>query len=653
MLCRQVVKGVRPVVVRTENRRLRCKRADPVDGGKLHLDAGRAELQIILDPDLADGHCLGLVGVGDGKAAVVVLHIAGGIAIHRLFFHGIMLRAVGQIGKGMLPSIARIQFNGIHHIAGVLFFQMHRHAVRLGFRVSFVLPDLLNGGLIGLIIGIANDNAAIGTNSAAVGRRIVFDDQLRTTRCGADGIRICNGFQADAARLLLDAADRHRVCRVVSAHTRNHAGMIGCTGKVCNGTILVPLNLSAAQHPAGDRGAVFSITADGGRRKITACTVCSILVKCHTICQVELRITGGAEPRAAALLCLVVADDRIFHIKGRVSCRAELARRTLTIHAAAIHGRIAADHAGQQLHAVAQRVDTTACIRMVVGNAAAVKDEHRRICCVGIPVVRIVYANTAARAALIGVDLAAAHQEHRVILQIDSTRSINAGISGAAHIVTDAAAGHLKIGFSRICALRHDAAAAHTDIAADRAVGQFKTALAIEQNTRRGQISLLHRCCDLIVLDRAAAHCKGGTLAHTDGTAVCTVDLILFDGAVFQDKFCPFAPVVDHTGVARCNAAGEQNVRAIQRQFALVRDHAAGVVPSVQLDTSLKLQRSTLLDHKQIFRFVAAVAKDDLPGVRRDDHRFARRNRDRSFQLDILFNLDRFPARCSGVYSSL
>ena len=420
MLCRQVVKRIRPVVVCTENRRPRCERADPVDGGKLHLDAGRAELQIIIDPDLADGYRLGLVGVGDGKAAVCVLRIAGGIAVHRLFFHGIMLRAVGQIGKGMLPRIARIQFSGIHHIAGVLFFQMHRHAVRLGFRVSFVLPDLLNGDLVGLIIGIPNDNAAIGTNSAAVGRRIVFDDQLRTTLCGADGIRVCIGFQADAARLLLDAADRHRVCRIVSAHTRNHAGMIGSIGMVCNGTIFVPLNLSAAQHPAGDRGAVVSITADGGRRKIVACTVCGIIVECHAVGQVELRITGGAEPRAAALVCGVVADDRIFHIKGRVSCRAEIARRTLTIHAAAIHGRIAADLTGQQLHAVAQRVDTAAaCIRTVVGNAAAVKDERRHICCVGIPVVRVAYANAAAVAAPIGVDLAAAHQEHRVIADID------------------------------------------------------------------------------------------------------------------------------------------------------------------------------------------------------------------------------------------
>ena len=420
MLCRQVVKRIRPVVVCTENRRPRCERADPVDGGKLHLDAGRAELQIIIDPDLADGYRLGLVGVGDGKAAVCVLRIAGGIAVHRLFFHGIMLRAVGQIGKGMLPRIARIQFSGIHHIAGVLFFQMHRHAVRLGFRVSFVLPDLLNGDLVGLIIGIPNDNAAIGTNSAAVGRRIVFDDQLRTTLCGADGIRVCIGFQADAARLLLDAADRHRVCRIVSAHTRNHAGMIGSIGMVCNGTIFVPLNLSAAQHPAGDRGAVVSITADGGRRKIVACTVCGIIVECHAVGQVELRITGGAEPRAAALVCGVVADDRIFHIKGRVSCRAEIARRTLTIHAAAIHGRIAADLTGQQLHAVAQRVDAATCfIRNVIGNVAAVKDERRCIFCVGIPVFRVVYANAAAVAAPIGVDLAAAHQEHRVIADID------------------------------------------------------------------------------------------------------------------------------------------------------------------------------------------------------------------------------------------
>ena len=278
---------------------------------------------------------------------------------------------------------------------------------------------------------------------------------------------------------------------------------------------------------------------------------------------------------------------------------------------------------------------------MVVGNAAAVKDERRHICCVGIPVVRVAYANAAAVAAPIGVDLAAAHQEHRVILQIDSTRCITIGIIGTAHIVMDAAAGHFKIGFSRICALRQNAAAAHTGIAADLAAGQFKTALAIEQNTRRGQISLLRRCCDLIVLDCAAAHGKGGTLTHTDGTAVCTVDLILFDGAVVQDKFCPFAPVVDHTGVARYNAAGEQDIRAIQRQFALVQDHTAGVVPSVQLDPSLKLQRSTLPDHKQIFRFMAAVAKDDLPGIRRDDHRFARRNRDRILQLDILFDGDR------------
>ena len=651
MLCRQVVKRIRPVVVCTENRRSRCERADPVDGGKLHLDAGRAELQIIIDPDLADGYRLGLVGVGDGKAAVCVLRIAGGIAVHRLFFHGIMLRAVGQIDKGMLPSIARIQFSGIHHMAGVLFFQMHRHTVRLSILIAFVVPDLLNGDLVGLITGIANDNAAVGTNSAAVGRRIVFDDQLRTTRCGADGVRICIGFQADAARLLLDAADLHRVCRVVSAHIQNHAGMIGSIGKVCNGTIFVPLDLSAAQHPAGDRGAVLSIMAAGGGCKIIACTGCGIFVECHTVGQVELCITGGAEPRAAALVCGVVADDRIFHIKGRVSWRAELARRALAIHAAAIHGRIAADHTGQQLHAVAQRVDTAAaCIRMVVGNAATVKDERRHISCVGN---RVVYANAAAIAAPIGVDLTAAHQEHRVILQIDRTRCIIIGIVGAAHIVMDAAAGHLKIGFSRICALRHDTAAAHTGIVADLAAGQFKTALAIEQNTRRGQRSVLRRCFDLIVLDRAAAHCKGGTLAHADGTAVCTVDLIVFDGAVFQDKVCPCAPVVDHTGVVRYNAAGEQDARAIQRQFALVRDHTARVVLSVQLDTSLKLQRSILRDHKQIVRFMASVAKDDLPGVRRDDHRFACRNLDRSIQLDILFNYDRFPAHRSGVYGSL
>ena len=309
MLCRQVVKRIRPVVVRTENRRPRCKRADPIDGGKLHLDAGRAELQIIIDPDLADGYRLGLVGVGDGKAAVVVLRIAGGIAVHRLFFHGIMLRAVGQIGKGMLPSIARIQFNGIHHIAGVLFFQMHRHAVRLGFRVSFVLPDLLNGGLIGRTRVFTDHDTAVCANAAAtMPCRIAGDDQ-RPHQHSQIFIRN-DGFQCKALFVILHMGNTLCICVLIIARAFPMGSIVAPSCRV-ESAVFIPIeDLTVGQIVT--QGHTISVYICNLRRcKVIPCLISRVSINHCTICHVQFCIARRTEPQTTALLCRVACDQRI------------------------------------------------------------------------------------------------------------------------------------------------------------------------------------------------------------------------------------------------------------------------------------------------------------------------------------------------------
>ena len=189
-------------------------------------------------------------------------------------------------------------------------------------------------------------------------------------------------------------------------------------------------------------------------------------------------------------------------------------------------------------------------------------------------------------------------------------------------------------------------------VAADRTAVHLKIAIAQKQHCRRRDVAVgrVRR----IILDCTAVHLKMCAIGHTNRRIEPTSDLVICDCTRFQRKNGICAVVLHDTDIRifQCGAL-YHNIRAIHDEAAAIQNNAPRVVLSVQLDASLQLQRSTVLDHKQIFRFVAAVAKDDLLGVRRDDHRFALRNRDRILQLDILFNLDRLPARCSGVYSIL
>ena len=189
-------------------------------------------------------------------------------------------------------------------------------------------------------------------------------------------------------------------------------------------------------------------------------------------------------------------------------------------------------------------------------------------------------------------------------------------------------------------------------VAADRTAVHLKIAIAQKQHCRRRDVAVgrVRR----IILDCTAVHLKMCAIGHTNRRIELTADLVICDCTRFQRKNGICAVVLHDTDIRifQCGAL-YHNIRAIHDEAAAIQNNAPRVVPSVQFDLSLKLQRSTVLDHKQIFRFMAAVAKDDLLGVRRDDHRFALRNRDRILQLDILFNLDRLPAPGSGVYSIL
>ena len=189
-------------------------------------------------------------------------------------------------------------------------------------------------------------------------------------------------------------------------------------------------------------------------------------------------------------------------------------------------------------------------------------------------------------------------------------------------------------------------------VAADRTAVHLKIAIAQKQHCRRRGVAVgrVRR----IILDCTAVHLKMCAIGHTNRRIEPTSDLVICDCTRFQRKNGIFAVVLHDTDIRifQCGAL-YHNIRAIHDEAAAIQNNAPRVVPSAQLDASLQLQRSIRLNDKQIVRFMAAVAKDDLPGVRRDDHRFACRNLDRSIQLDILFNYDRFPAHRSGVYGSL
>ena len=154
-------------------------------------------------------------------------------------------------------------------------------------------------------------------------------------------------------------------------------------------------------------------------------------------------------------------------------------------------------------------------------------------------------------------------------------------------------------------------------VAADRTAVHLKIAIAQKQHCRRRDVAVgrVRR----IILDCTAVHLKMCAIGHTNRRIEPTSDLVICDCTRFQRKNGICAVVLHDTDIRifQCGAL-YHNIRAVQRQFALIINDAAGIVAAIQLNASRKTERRSLRDHKEIFQLTAAVSDDDLPVFGRD-----------------------------------
>ena len=444
-----------------------------------------------------------------------------------------------------------------------------------------VLPDLFDGNLD--VLGLADDDTAVGADAASPLGRIAGDRQRRLAAAEVIHILTHHRFKRDVRR---GVGKGQRLAVVTIGRESRDIGVccrISAFG-VKQSTVFVPVDLSAARSAVGQGQFVFGVF-EAGEDKVVSRLTSLVLGDQAAVLDVDLGISGRAEPHAAALLIRIVINNASVFDMERAIDKILVA---FAIYAAThIPGSIALDLARAERNVIRIGIDASAGRSGVTRYGATFHSESGMVPATLLQAA-IDHAHSAAfaiRIRNIVLDLAALQGKLGIPLDVHCTggSSIPKFIALVAHKLT---ASHLKGGSLVPRLAIHDhRAALIASVVFDTAAAHVKTGIAHQHDAGRRKVissGIRGGGSNVILTNNAALHDNMGAVLRVDNTAIRVLQFALLDNAARHGKRGLVSRHVDDTSIDVARSAVAHNGLVREHNRSLARNNGALVVATPQ-----------------------------------------------------------------------
>ena len=270
-----------------------------------------------------------LHSVGHGEAALGVAGDLRAVALDGHLGHGVGDRGAGgitlrQVRENTLPAVRLAQGDRIDD--GIAVLEIYFDLIRMGN--PGVLPDLFDWNVD--VLGPADDNTAVGADAASQRRRIARDRQRRLAAAEVIHILAHHRFKRDVRR----GVGKGQGIAVVAIGRESRDFGVCCRNSAVGlkqPTVSVPADLSAARSTVGQGQFVFGVFG-AGEDEVVSRLISRVLGDQAAVLDVDLGISGRAEPHAAALLIrMVINNEGVFDAERAIA----MSLVAFAIHAAA------------------------------------------------------------------------------------------------------------------------------------------------------------------------------------------------------------------------------------------------------------------------------------------------------------------------------
>ena len=283
-----------------------------------------------------------------------------------------------------------------------------------------VLPDLFDWNVD--VLGPADDNTAVGADAASQRRRIARDRQRRLAAAEVIHILAHHRFKRDVRR----GVGKGQGIAVVAIGRESRDFGVCCRNSAVGlkqPTVSVPADLSAARSAVGQGQFVFGVFS-AGEDEVVSCLISRVLGDQAAVLDVDLGISGRAEPHAAALLIrMVINNEGVFDAERAIA----MSLVAFAIHAAAhAPSSITLDLARAERDAIRIGIDASAGGSGVARYGPALHGESS-IPCFAALTARVDHTHSAAFAVArrnVVLNLSTLHGELGVALNVNCSRGI-------------------------------------------------------------------------------------------------------------------------------------------------------------------------------------------------------------------------------------
>ena len=539
-----------------------------------------------------------------------------------------------QVGEDTLPAVRLAQGDRIDD--GIAVLEIYFDLIRMWN--PGVLPDLFDGNVN--VLGLADDDTAIGADATSQLGRIAGNRQRRLAAAEVIHIPTHHRFKRDVRRGVgkgqgLAVVTIGRESRDIGVCCRNSA--VG----VKQSAVPVPADLSAARSAVGQGQFVFGVFGAGEDEVVSRLTR-RVPGDQAAVLDVDLGISGRAEPHAAALFIrVVINNESVFDMERAV----DKILVALAIHAAThIPGSIALDLARAERDVIRIGIDASASGSGVPRYGAALHSESGMVLATLLQ-TKIDHAHSAAFAIRIRnvvLDLAALQGKLGIPLDVHCTgrSSIPKLIALVAHKLT---ASHLKGGpLVPHLAIHDHRAALIASVVLDTAAAHIKAGVAHQHDAgRRKVITIAVRGgVNVILTDNAALHDNMGAVFRVDSAAIRVLKFTLLDDAARHGKRSLVSRHVDDTRIDVTRSAVVHNGLVREHNRSLAGNNGALVVTTPQGHFPRQLEGCPLGNINQCRDATPLLRQDGIGLIRRDLNHLPGRNPERGVELHVLFQLD-------------
>ena len=505
-----------------------------------------------------------------------------------------------------------------------------------------VLPDLFDWNVNAL--GLADDNTAVGADAASQRRRIARDRQRRLAAAEVIHILAHHRFKRDVRR----GVGKGQGLAVVTIGRKSRDFGVCCRSGalgVKQSTVSVPADLSAARSAVGQGQFVFGVFG-AGEDEVVSRLVSRVLGDQAAVPDVDLGISGRAEPHAAALFIrMVINNESVFDME-RTIAKILVA---FAIHAAAhAPSSITLDLARAERDVIRIGIDTSTGGSGVARYGPALHDESS-IPLFAILTARVDHTHSAAFAFALArhnvvLNLSTRHGELGVALNMNCSGRIVGRLQPTAPVAGNLATSHRELGslvFALTLAVRKHRTASVTVVALDAASAHVKASIAPQNDARRCKpIAIGGPGNDSVVTDNATPHNYMSAAGRANGTAIRMAQLALLDNAARHSKRGIFSRHVDGARAIPARGAVVHNGLVREHNRSPARNNGALVVATPQGRFPQQLEGCPLGNIDQYGDAAIFCCQDGIGLIRRDLNHLPGRNPERGVELHVLFQGD-------------